>query len=298
MLSNIFTFVITIGLLLTFIFIGITLNQTVCDNVLRYTILNFDDRFGISRDDFKSTLFEAELIWESMFALNLFEYDTEAEFKVNLIFDERQQFTFEEKTLREKLERTETDRDVFSEEYNTLTESYSNTAREYETALGRYEKYLLQYNESVSRWNKKGGAPPRIYEQLKKDKSILEKEEVLLEQKRLNLNSLASKINNTAKENNQLVDAYNTSVLTYNNKFGIRREFDQGDYRGNEINIYQFDTLNDLRLTMAHELGHALVLAHVENSSSIMYYLMDEQNLLDPRLTEEDIEALKSECNF
>ena len=119
-----------------------------------------------------------------------------------------------------------------------------------------------------------------------------------LEQKRFNLNSLAEKINNVARDNNRLIDAYNTDILTYNNKFGMQREFDQGDYRGNEINIYQFDTLNDLRLTIAHELGHALRLSHVDNSSSVMYYLMGEQNLLDLKLTEEDIEALTLECGL
>jgi len=140
--------------------------------------------------------------------------------------------------------------------------------------------------------------PPQVYEQLENDKSILEKEAEELEQKRLNLNSIATEINSAAQENNQLVDTYNIDVLTYNNKFGVRREFDQGDYRGVEINVYQFDTLNDLRLTMAHEFGHALGLEHVENSSSVMYYLMDEQNLLDPRLTEEDVGALKLKCDL
>ena len=298
MLGKLFTFIATIGLLLFLIFMGTRLNQTVCDNTLHYTVGSFDNRFEINKEDFESILLEAERIWESAFDLNLFELDSEAEFKINLVFDERQQFTFEEETFREKLEDSETGRGFFSEEYNTLTKKYSSVAREYETAFTLYERYLRQYNVTVSRWNRRGGAPPQVYEQLENDKSILEKEGEELEQKRLNLNSLAAEINNAARENNQLVEVYNIDVLTYNNKFGVRREFDQGDYRGVEINIYQFDTSNDLRLTMAHEFGHALGLEHVENSSSVMYYLMDGQNLLDPRLTEEDIEALRSACNF
>ncbi|MCH7597437.1 matrixin family metalloprotease [Patescibacteria group bacterium] len=298
MLSKIFTFIAVIGLLFFFMFIGLTLTQTVCDNVLRYTIGNFDDRFEISKADFKATLLETERIWESAFAFNLFEYDSEAEFKINLVFDERQQFSLEEKIFRGKLESSETGRDSFTEEYKTLTEKYSSTAREYEIDFALYEKHLRQYNVTVSRWNERGGSPPQVYERLERDKSILEKEVGKLEQKRFNLNSLAEKINNVARENNRLIDAYNTDILTYNNKFGMQREFDQGDYRGNEINIYQFDTLNDLRLTIAHELGHALRLSHVDNSSSVMYYLMGEQNLLDLKLTEEDIEALTLECGL
>lgn len=298
MLRKIFLFIIIAGLLLSLIFLGITLNKTMCDKTLYYSIENLDSRFEVSFEDLESVLLQAESVWESAFGLNLFEYNQEAEFKINLTFDERQQFTLEEKSFREKLEISKTNQGSFTGEYNLLTEQYSAMAREYEIAFELYEKHLLQYNSVVNRWNTRGGAPPKVYEGLEKDRMILENEGELLEQKRLTLNSLATQINSKARENNQLVDEYNTDVLTYNNKFGMQREFDQGDYRGNEINIYQFDTLSDLRLTLAHEFGHAMGLSHVENSASIMYYLMDEQNLLDPKLTEKDTEALRAVCGF
>jgi len=160
MLSKFFTFIALAVLLLFIIFIGSTLNQPVCDNTLHYTVGSFDNRFEINKEDFESILLEAERIWESAFNLNLFELDSNAKFKINLVFDERQQFTFEEGAFREKLEDSEVGREFFSEEYNTLTVKYSSVAREYETALALYEKYLRQYNVTVDRWNRRGGAPP------------------------------------------------------------------------------------------------------------------------------------------
>ncbi len=95
-----------------------------------------------------------------------------------------------------------------------------------------------------------------------------------------------------------MVSRHNINVLTYNTRFGEAKEFNQGDYRGNEINIYQFSEIDELKLVLAHELGHALELDHVEKPESIMYYLMDKQNLAFLQLTEEDKNALKIKCGL
>ena len=67
MLSKIFTFIALAGLLLSLIFIGLTFNQTVCDNTLHYTVGSFDYRYEINKEDYESILLEAERIWESAF---------------------------------------------------------------------------------------------------------------------------------------------------------------------------------------------------------------------------------------
>ena len=81
----------------------------------------------------------------------------------------------------------------------------------------------------------------------------------------------------------------------FNNQFGGTREFTQGDYQGDHINVYQFRDRAELILVLAHELGHALQLDHVENPASIMYYLMGEQPP-ESRLSAEDLEAFAQTC--
>jgi len=69
-------------------------------------------------------------------------------------------------------------------------------------------------------------------------------------------------------------------------------------YDGKSINIYQFEATADLRLVVVHELGHALGLDHLSQPESIMYYMMGEQDLENPKASNEDILALKQICNL
>ena len=78
----------------------------------------------------------------------------------------------------------------------------------------------------------------------------------------------------------------------------MRRQFDQGDYDWTRINVYQFNGFDDLRLILAHEMGHALEIGHLENSKSNMYYLMDEQNLNADTVTQDDFQALQGACGL
>ncbi|MEL6803690.1 MAG: matrixin family metalloprotease, partial [Bacteroidota bacterium] len=92
------------------------------------------------------------------------------------------------------------------------------------------------------------------------------------------------------------VREYNEDVGRYNQTFGHREGFTQGDYRGDQINIYNFSAINELTLVMTHELGHALWLDHVDDEQAVMYYLMGEQSLETIALTESDLAHFDAVC--
>ena len=92
------------------------------------------------------------------------------------------------------------------------------------------------------------------------------------------------------------MEAYNSKLNAYQSRYGEAREFDQGEYNGSQINIYQFRDLPELRLVLAHELGHALGMNHTENSASIMYYLMQDQDMDAPALSPEDQAVFSRIC--
>ena len=119
-----------------------------------------------------------------------------------------------------------------------------------------------------------------------------------LDRDRATLNSAAARLNYLGDQVNELAQKLNIEVDVHNQVFGEAREFDQGEYINGKINIYQFDAISDLRLVIAHELGHALGLDHVENPKSIMYYLMEKQNLNNIALTQEDKKAFRQRCEF
>ena len=126
---------------------------------------------------------------------------------------------------------------------------------------------------------------------MEQEKSSLDAQRTVLNQTAADLNALGNRINAIATE-------LNIDVDIHNQRFGEAREFDQGDYFDSRINIYQFEGISDLRLVLAHELGHALSINHVENPKSIMYYLMEKQDLGNPVLSREDREAFVIRCKF
>jgi DNA repair exonuclease SbcCD ATPase subunit len=161
-----------------------------------------------------------------------------------------------------------------------------------------YKKKLESYNKEVSSWNKKGGAPEDAYNELKKEKKELDALYDKIEAERKAINNLAGKSNDLVNKEKNVVNTYNSNVETYQNKYGQASEFDKGIYDGQKIDIFQFKEMSDLRLTLVHEMGHALGIDHLENPKSIMYYLMNEQDMNNPTLSSEDLVAIKGICKI
>ena len=127
------------------------------------------------------------------------------------------------------------------------------------------------------------------------ERTALQAEASELEQTAAELNELARRINQLSEEGNRLIDSYNDDVESYNTRFGHGEIFTQGDYKGDHINIYEFSSDNELQTVLLHEFGHALGIDHVEASSSVMYYLLEDVES-DPLFSASDLEAFSSVC--
>ncbi len=289
-------------LILAVIFVWVVIlipqQKTVCDEPLEYSIGEIDDSFNISKDNLLKLAYEAEVIWEKGTGMELFTYNPNAPFKINLIFDERQQNTLTERRLRGSLDKKSASYDKLAEEYETLKTLHDEHFKIYNSAVSLYENRLNEYNEKVAHWNKEGGAPKKEFDKLEQERLSLENRATELNKKTTELNLLNKKMKVVADKINNFANKLNLDVNVYNKTFGKAKIFDQGEYTGDRINIYQFDGKKDLRVVLAHEFGHALNLDHVENPTSIMYYLMEKQNMESPALSEEDISALKTECGI
>ncbi|MDO8496090.1 MAG: matrixin family metalloprotease [bacterium] len=270
-----------------------------CVKPVFYSIGTIDSRFGITKEKFLSTTKEAEAIWEDDANQNLFDYKDDARFKINLIFDDRQEQTLEANYSKEEIESYRAQYDSMAADYKSLANSYERDLALYNSNVAIFEKRLADYNDWVSEINSRGGATPKERQKLEEERKELESEKNILDSQRLALNDRASRLNFLGDSVNSLGRKLNITVDIHNQRFGDGREFEQGQTIGKkEINIYQFDTIGDLRLVLAHELGHAIGLEHVENPKSLMYYLMDQQNPQNPVLSSEDLSALNDRCNF
>ena len=268
-----------------------------CSAPLLYSIGQFDQRFGISESEFLSDLATAESVWEKPLGKELFRYSPDAPFQVNLIFDERQQRTMDAKKLEASRGETESTQENLSETQSKLVAEYDALLNSYKKDLSALERRLEKYNEEVEHWNKRGGAPPEEYEKLQDEAEDLEKREKDLKKKEETVNALAEKINSFSKKQVAVVEEFNSQVKEFANRYGEHSEFDEGLYKGTAIDIYQFEDRGQLRVVLAHELGHAFGLGHVENPASIMYHLMQAQ-VADPvTLTPEDLAAATEVCS-
>ncbi len=253
--------------------------SAVCKVPIAYRVGSIDPRFAITLAEARASISVAESLWEDATGRNLFTYDETAAFSIDFIFDERQEYADAEEHLRGELDSREERSDSVKFQYELLLEKYDDLRSDYEERSDGYEDSLEAYNREVARWNDAGGAPPDIFENLEG-----KQEELAFEQKELNtisygLNQLVREMNTIGEEGNLLIGDYNEIVEEYNTRFNEDREFTQGDYEGDRINIYQFDSKEELQVVLAHELGHALSLQHVEGKESVMYQFMGAQTI-------------------
>lgn len=261
-----------------------------CDQPLHYSIEQIDPRFQTNDAEVKEAAGEAEALWENALHRDLFQYDPIAPFTIHFTYDDRQKRTQEEELLQEERNTLESSNEHLSDA------GYNQAKAAYQKALADYQAQVTAYNQAVEQVNKNGGANKAEYDKLQNQQQELKDLYQDVEKKRQAVNTEANRFNSTATKQKEAIGEFNQSVETFQERYGGARQFDQGVYDGKGITIFQFADHDQLVLVLAHELGHALGLGHVDDPQALMYYLMDKQNVLSVGLTEADIAAAKAVC--
>lgn len=245
-----------------------------CQLPIGFSLGQVDSRFKISSEDVLSFTEDAAGRWNSETGENLFTYDSGSKLKINLIYDSRQ-----------------ADLDKVNAEIQGLTNQHQtveSSLQQYQTLLAAYQDKLSTYNQNVGYWNSRGGAPPEIYAQLQQEKTDLD-------QQRDDLIQMAQILNLVASNYNENLDSLKNELDQRKNLIVTQGIYDSAT---DTINIYTFGNTDELRLVLMHELGHALGLGHDQQATSIMYQLLDQQDLKNPVLSSEDIDLLNAHCNL
>lgn len=271
------------------------LTANVCPVPIGYRVATIDEHFNLSKEQAKLYLEQAEKVWEGEVDRELFYYDENADLVVNFVFDERQAIADSEHSRRSYLDAQKAEHEKVFATIEALQKEYDSLSAAYERKVDDYERRLAAYNEKVSSYNDRGGAPSDVFAELEREKEALNQEATGLTKTAGDLNTLVTEINQLGEKGNRLVEEYNREVARYNKQFGFSREFTQGDYQGDEINVYKFSDENELQSVLAHELGHALGIGHVEGESSVMYYLLEDTSTT-PVLSSEDKAELVTLC--
>lgn len=256
------------------------------DNRVRYRLGSIDPRFGLSVDEVRQLTQEAVQIWHDGTNKDWFVYDENAMLTINLIYDERQIRTNRDKQIKasveDALQQHNKQSDKLDDKKIKLDQQYANLQQQIDAWQKHHNDIVHQLNQTTD---------PQYYQQL-----LNSYQDTLVQKQQLDV-ALAD-YRRQEQDYNLAVDDFNINVKELNtivdsaNQVMTPRQFHKGVFDGKKIEIYEFESVDDLRLTLAHELGHALGLGHHDEPTGLMHAMAGEQDLHNFKLQPADIQLL------
>lgn len=268
--------------------------QHPLDTRLRYRIGTIDPRFNITTEQALQLAQQAADIWQQGSMKSLFIYDSNAKLSINLIYDERQAESTARKQEIKVIENSRQYTNSEQDKVKQLDAQLSQAKQALDQYQANYQNKVNQYNQMIQALNQaQSNLTETARQQLDQDKQQLQKEQFELQQQINLFNQKVAQLNQQVNTANSINQQFNQSVDQFNQRFQPR-QFDKGVFDGREINIYEFESNDDLRLTIAHELGHALGLQHNQDPKALMFPIMKEQDLAHFKLTPADLALLNA----
>lgn len=261
---------------------------------LKYQIAFIDPRFQLTKEQLIEVSQQAAEIWHKETGKTYFIYDSEAQLSINLIYDDHQIIKSEQQenlnALLQKQEqwRIKNEEIILNkQEIDQLSSDLNKKRNSLKAEFEHYQRDVTDFNQGEHLYY--------LTDELKERQNQLQQISGNLQNESNNLNFKIQLLNIKIKELNQEQSDLTTLMTQFKleQKASIQT-FHKGLFSQNQIQIYGYASLNDLRLTLAHEFGHALGLKHTTDPKSLMYPRLKEQDIHNFKLTDSDLELLGS----
>lgn len=261
------------------------------DQRIRYRIGEVDPRFGLSHADVLELSQEATQIWTQGTGQEYFVYDPNAKLTIHLIYDQRQDESNQRQQQLTAIQQRQQHWNNQNQNIQALKQEIEDKNQQLDAKKMLFEQQLEQYNRQVQQINQSGGLHPSQREIFAAKKQEIQQHMWSLEHEIAQFNQHILQLNQQVDALNQLNQDIDVSIQQFNARFQPRL-FDKGSFDGQAIRIYEFQSKDDLRLTLAHEFGHALGLAHHNDPYALMYPMLKDQQLQNFQLRPADLDLL------
>ncbi|EOR10773.1 MULTISPECIES: matrixin family metalloprotease [Acinetobacter] len=261
--------------------------------IVHYRIADIDSRFNLSQQQVLELTQQAAKLWEQETGQQNFIYDPQAEFSINLIFDERQQRSTDRLQGLDQLKQQQQQWENQNLQLQQVKEEIQRTTALIASKQAQLNLQFQQYNTEVLRFNQTRSNSKDLAQQFSQRQKALEQQSLVLQREVQEHNQRTQQLNQRIQNLNQTNQQLVASASQFNQVFQPHL-FHKGHFNGKQILIYEFSSTNDLRLTLAHEFGHALGLEHTNDPRSLMYPVIQKQNFQQFALTDSDKDLVKA----
>lgn len=259
------------------------------DTRLRFQIGQIDPEFMISKQELIRLSHDAIHIWHTgTNRHNLLVYDENARFKIKLIYDERQKNYLAQKDIEQKLQY---DDQTYQRHADNIISKREDLDRQHQALLEQKQKITAEHAMLQQQLQHSNSAA--IQQQIIDQINQLSAQANQLNQNSMLLQQHIDQFNQQVSNFQQQINQHQTNIQQARAKFPPR-EFHKGIFNGHEIHIYQFSNPDDLRLTLAHELGHALGLKHHQDPEGLMHPQLEHQVSQGFKLRASDLALFES----
>jgi Skp family chaperone for outer membrane proteins len=285
-------------------------SQVPCAVPLAWRLARIDTEFGVSAAQAASAVAQAAAMWEDRTGRTLFRHDPDDGFPIRLVYDERQARA-DDRSRREGELADERGRlDAEGEALKRQGDRHAAARARHNERRRALDERVDEHNADVRAWNERGDVPPDVAERLESASRSLEEERAALEdglrtlQDELRaLQDGVDRINRANAEHARRSEALGRAFPSGTTEAGeyreaVRMQGGRVEAVGREIRVYRFGSTDELELIVAHELGHALGLGHLEEPRAVMSAAHDAE----PKGTgatavhAADLDLLRSTC--